>query len=269
MSIQNNLDTNDLNESKLIELPEKKKDCIELFKKFRENNDPLIREQLISENLDIVYPIAKKFWDSGESFEDIIQVGYIGLIKAVDNFDPERGVKFSTYATHSIMGEIRHHIRDKSESIKKPRWLNNLNREVATFIETFLQKHEKLPSIKEISNSLNISEEGVIEILQSRKVISFSELPAQGGEQKYSRSIRSLHYETFKLPVEDRIILEESIEKLKLLEKKIIYLFFYVDLNQNQVASKLGLSQKKVSRMLRKIIDKMRKTIFPGKNLPM
>ena len=264
-----NQDENNIEISNNVEEPlslrDDKKGLIELFIKYRSTHDKEIREKIITENLDLVYPISRKFHSSGESFEDLLQVGYIGLIKAVDHFEPDRGVKFSTYATHCIKGEIRHYLRDKSEIIKKPRWLKIINSQVSAFIEGFLQKNQRLPTIKEISKSLNIAEDGIFEILKSHGTISLNELSEPFENRINYYMIKSLSYETFKLPIEDRIVIENAIEKLRQIEKRIIYLFFYVDLTQTKIAQDLGLSQKKVSRMLAKTIEKLKEAIFPKK----
>lgn len=238
---------------------------LEKFKEYKKTRDAELREELISANLNIVYPIARKYLKKDLNLEDLIQVGYIGLIKAVDNFDPDRGVKFFTYANHCIMGEIRHYIRDSTDSIKRPRWLKKLNRQVSSFVEEYVQNNHKLPTIKKISSSLNISEEGIIEILKSGKVLSLDQVSEQRGDQIYYSRIRSVRVENFKLPIEDRIMIFQSLEKLKNIEKKIIYLFFYMDLTQTKIAKDLGLSQKKVSRVLHKTLNKI-KEMLPSRH---
>jgi len=239
---------------------------LEAFRELQKSGDPDLRDNIIRDNLHLVIPIARKFRYSPESQEDLIQVGYIGLIKAVDNFDPDRGIKFITYTTHCVMGEIRHYIRDKSHSIKKPRWLARLSRQMAHFVETFLQRNERLPSIKEISSALNIEEDGIVEILKSKHILNLNSFTDGASETLILNRIRSKHLENFKLPIEDRIALESAIEKLKQLEKAVIHLFFYKDLTQTQIAIDLGLSQKKVSRMLKKSLNKLKDILTPGKS---
>ena len=231
---------------------------IALFQELRRTKSQELRAQIIRDNLHLVIPIARKFRQDNVGQEDLMQVGYIGLIKAVDNFDPDRGIKFITYATHCIMGEIRHFIRDKSESIKKPRWLKRLSREMAAFVETFIQTEKRLPTIDEIASALNIEGDGIIEILKSKNLVNLNDFQEGTSETLMLNRIRSKQLEDFRLPLEDRIVLEQAIESLRKLEKHIIHLFFYKDLTQTQIAFNLGLSQKKVSRMLRKSLDKLR-----------
>jgi RNA polymerase sigma-B factor len=233
-----------------------------LFEKLRKTGNREIRNTIIKENIQVVFPISRKFWKSGENLEDLIQVGFIGLIKAVDNFDPDREVKFTTYASHCITGEIRHYLRDKSEVIKSPRWLRRLNSEVASFIELFLQQNMRFPTIKEIADSLNIAEDGILEILKSRKPLSLNADSKIKGEGIDYERIKAVRYEDFKLPLEDRLVIEDAVEKLVTLEKKIVYLFFYQDLNQTEIGSRLGIPKKRVSRLLHKAIDSLKKMIF-------
>ena len=237
---------------------------LELFKKLRVTKNEGLRDDIIKDNLHLVVPIARKYKHSKIPQEDLMQVGYIGLIKAVDNFDPYRDIKFITYATHCIMGEIRHFIRDKSESIKKPRWLKQLSREVAIFVEKFLHENERLPTIDEIASALNIEGEGIIEILKSKHMVNLNNFQEGSSETLMLNKIRSKNLENFKLPIEDRIALEVAVESLKMLERRIIHLFFYKDLTQTQIAVDLGLSQKKVSRMLKKSLDKLRDFLTLG-----
>lgn len=234
----------------------------DLFEKLRRTGSREVRNEIIKENIQAVFPISRKYCRSDESLEDLIQVGFIGLIKAVDNFDPERGNKFITYASHCIAGEIRHYLRDKTEAIKSPRWLRKLNSDVAGFIESFSQQNKRFPTIKEISEGLNIAQDGIIEIFRSRKPLSLN--ADSGGKSEtidYER-IRAIRYETFKLPLEDRLVIEDAVEKLVLLEKKIVYLFFYMDLNQTEIGKRLGMPKKRVSRILHKAIDDLKKIIF-------
>jgi len=220
---------------------------------------PEERNEMVCEHLHLVAPIARKFREAGARSDDLIQVGYIGLIKAVNSFKGSYNVKFSTYATHFITGEIRHYLRDKIDTIKRPRWLSGLNRRLAAFLEQFMQREKRLPTLDEIAKGINVSEEGVVEILRARNLATLSSLDDPGGNDSIATDkIRSLHYETFRLPIEESISLTDAMEKLKSVEQNIVYLFFYQDLTQTEIARNMGLSQKKVSRVLQKALEKMR-----------
>ena len=219
------------------------------------------RNVRVCDNLHLVAPIVRKFRETGANFEDLVQVGYVGLIKAVDSFNESFNVKFSTYATHLVAGEIRHYLRDRVDTVKKPRWLSALSRKMAIFIDRFLQEHQRLPTLGEIAQGINVSEEGVVEILKARSLATPAPLEEMNEETIAVEKIRSLHYETLRLPIEDSIALSQTIEALRALEQKVVYLFFYMDLNQTEIAKMMGLSQKKVSRVLHRGLDRMREIL--------
>ena len=198
--------------------------------------------------------IVRRYHGRGER-DDLLQVGFVGLLSAIDNFDTGRGVKFSTYATHCVEGEIRHFIRDKSESVRRPRWMKALSRQVAAFLEKFLQEEKRLPSLLEISEALNIEESGVQAILMSRKAASLDDDATKFSAQNAVRSSRLM---SFKLPVEDRIVISQAFERLLDLEKKIVYMFFVKDFSQKEIAGKLALSPRKVSRLMQKALGRLR-----------
>jgi RNA polymerase sigma-B factor len=188
-------------------------------------------------------------------------VGYVGLLKALENYEPTHNAKFSTYATHCVYGELRHYIRDRVEVIRRPRWLRGLSREVAGCIETFLHKQHRLPSVAEIAASINVAEEGVVEILRAQAPVSLEEMQGNGMAGVSVEKIRSSQYQTFRLPLEDKIAIEQAMGRLLELEKRIIYLFFYRDFTQSQIAGVVGLSPKKVSRVLHRGLDRLRQIL--------
>lgn len=233
-------------------------DELEHFRRLRQSRDPHLREALTVRHLHLVPPIVKKFRGKAE-WEDLVQVGYIGLIKAVDNFDCERNAKFSTYATHCIHGELRHYLRDRVDAVRKPRWLTRLSRQVACFIERHLHDKHRLPTVSEIAMELNISEEGIVEILRSRAPVSID--AAQDKDGISVDKIKTRRYETFRLPIEDQIILLQALDRLVDIERRIIYLFFYKDLTQRQIADEMDLSPKKVSRVMKKGLERLQEIL--------
>lgn len=237
-----------------------------LFQRLERTGDSYLRHSIILKNLHLVRPVVKKFAHLGGILEDLAQVGYIGLIKAVDLYDVHRKIKFSTFATRWIEGEIMHYVRDKADIARKPRWLSELSNKVNRFIDEYVQNHQKFPEISEIAHSLNIDEEGIQEIIKSRSVLSLSQDGAESPDEVDINKIRSTRPESFKLPIEDRILVEQALDRLKQLEKRIVFLFFYYDFTQMQIAEKLGLSQRKVSRLLGKAVCSL-KEFFQGKTV--
>lgn len=229
-------------------------DELEMFRRLRSEGDPNLREALAVRHLHLVPPIVRKYRARAE-WEDLIQVGYIGLIKAVDNFDCERNARFATYATHCVHGELRHYLRDRVDVVRKPRWLTRLSRQVAAYIERHLHEKHRLPTVSEIAIELNISEEGIVEILRSRAPVSLDAAEEKGTFSV--EKIRTRRYETFRLPIEDRIMLLNALDRLMDMERSVIYMFFYRDLTQRQIADEMDLSPKKVSRVMKRGLEKL------------
>jgi len=225
-----------------------------------------ITDAQITEYQPLVKSIAYKFKNSGEPLEDLEQVGYIGLINAINLYNQNRGIKFITYATWLISGEIRHHIRDKHQVIKIPGWMLKLNKKIDEFIISYKKENNKFPSLSEISEKFNLTEEGIEEILKAREAVQIVSLDQE--QRKYSfesypkiERIKSRNYETFKLPIEDIITLKTAFSKLKKLQRKVIYCIFEKDLTQTKTARKLGISQRQVSRIKDSALKELKESI--------
>lgn len=229
---------------------------LEAFRQLRETGDARLREELIEGHMHLVAPVVRGFSSRAE-WQDLVQVGYLGLIKAVDHFDVERGLRFSTYAICCILGELRHYVRDYAALIRRPRWLTGLSQKVAGFIEHNLQSLHRLPTIAEIAARLNLSEAGVQEVLGFKPPIS---LDARRREDAADPLV-GLACEEPGLPVEDRLVLLGALETLLEIERHIVYLFFYRDLNQSEIARRIGLEPRKVSRLMKRTLDKLREML--------
>ena len=231
-----------------------------------ETNTQKITDAQIKEYQPLVKSISCQFKNSGEPLEDLEQVGYIGLINAFNLYNQERGVKFKTYATWLISGEIRHYIRDKHQIIKIPSWMLKLNKKIDEFIISYKKENNKFPSLSEISEKFNLTEVGVKEILKAREAVQIVSLDQE--QRKYSsdhypkiEKIKSKNYETFKLPMEDIIALKTAISRLKKLQRKVIYYIFEKDLTQTKIAHKLGISQRQVSRIKESALKELKESI--------
>src|SRR5665648_161445 len=225
-----------------------------------------ITDTQMTEYQPLVKNIAYKFKNSGEPLEDLEQVGYIGLINAINLYNQNRGIKFITYATWLISGEIRHYIRDKHQVIKIPGWMLKLNKKIDEFIISYKKENYKFPSLSEISEKFNLTEEGIKEILKAREAVQIVSLDQE--QRKYSsdgypnlEKIKSKNYETFKLPMEDIIALKTALSRLKKLQRKIIYYIFEKDLTQTKIAQKLGISQRQVSRIKESALKELKESI--------
>lgn len=234
-----------------------------VFEQYRTTRDVAVRDQIFSRYQGIVGQVVRKFHRSGER-EEFLQVGYIGLLGAIERFDPGKGYRFVTYAGHCVEGEIRHFLRDKAETIRRPRWVRKLSSQVAAYLESFLQQNQRLPTLGEISAALNIAEEGVQAILRAKAPASLDE--ADSGQATLKDVVRSARLESFRLPIEDRIAISQAFDRLLELEQKVIYLFFVQDFTQKEIAGKLALPPRKVSRLMQKALDRLRGHLSGGEN---
>ncbi|MBT9136806.1 MAG: RNA polymerase sigma-B factor [Firmicutes bacterium] len=190
---------------------------------------------------------------TGGNSDDALQAGMEGLLKSVRRYDPEIGAAFSTYAAHCVMGEIRHFVR-KEAAYYRPGCIRELQFRVDQYVEQVLKEREALPAIEEIAAALNVRKEGVLQAMRSG-LVALDEVDL--------RKIRAVRYETFKLPIEDRILLQQAFKRLSELQRKVVYYLFYRDLTQVQAAEKLGISQRQVSRVLHKSLKEMEKELRP------
>lgn len=202
----------------------------------------------------LVKNIAYKFKNSGEPLEDLEQLGYIGLINALNLYNQQRKVKFETYASWFIFGEIRHYIRDKHQPIRIPHWIIELNSKIDEFIVKYREETKQIPSLEKIAKEFNLSEEGVKEVLKARDVVHTVSIDQENrgydcNEYPVLEKIKNDHYKSFRLPIEDLIALELALNKLKNLQRKVVNYIFIKDLTQTKTAKKLAISQRQVSRI--------------------
>lgn len=227
-----------------------------------------LKASIAHHHTSLVESIARRFISSGEPFEDLVQEGFLGLLSALEHFDPNKGVKFTTYATHFVAGAIRHCLRDRGRIIKEPAWLHEVAGKVNRTSDMLFQTLGRPPHPGEIAQVLNLTEEAVEEILSTRQVFQVAAFGSSSDENDDSMAglvdpdkIRSDKYVSLKLPIEDRIVLEESALKLKALEQKVLHEFFYKDHNQTEIAKQLGISCNYVSHILKNSTKKLRKIL--------
>jgi RNA polymerase sigma-B factor len=220
------------------------------------------RDDLVTLNLPLVQFLARRFRDRGEPLEDLVQVGTIGLIKAVDRFDPERGVEFSTYATPTIVGEIKRHFRDKGWAIRVPRRLQELRMSLGQATAELSQRSGRAPTVAELATHLDISEDDVIEGLEGAQAYATTSLDAQvaGDEGDGSATLADrLGTEDLDLEaVEHRESLRPLLAALPSRERRILALRFFHGMTQSQIAEEVGVSQMHVSRLLAKSLATLR-----------
>jgi RNA polymerase sigma-B factor len=227
-----------------------------------------LKDQLIEQNIPLVKSIAGDFTHSGLDFEDLRQAGYIGLLNAVENYDMNRGTKFSTYATHLIKGEIRHQVRDNQPSVHIPQWIKRLNKKVKKAQERIYQKTGEYPTIKQLSEELNIEEEGIKEVLKARDSMTYVSIDRERRESDprpeyidYEK-IKSKHEEN--LPLEFKVRIADAIEKLTEVQQQVVKGIFYEDQTQEEIGEEIGTSQRQVSRIKYRVLDELESQLKDG-----
>jgi RNA polymerase sigma-B factor len=236
----------------------------ELLRRYHELGDVGAREELIEQYLPLVRSLARRYANRGEQLEDLVQVGSIGLIKAIDRFDVDRGVELTTYATPNIIGEIKRHFRDKGWSIRVPRGLQELNVRLSQLLERLTVELERSPTIAELAEAADVTEEEVLEALESGQAYTTVSLsaPAGGGEDSELDPLESLGELEHEYEVsEDRAVLAPGLDILDERERRIIHLRFWEGLTQSQIAAHVGISQMHVSRLIRRSLEKVRAEI--------
>lgn len=218
-----------------------------------------LRNQLVRMHLPLVEHLARRFRNRGEPLDDLTQVATIGLIKSVDRFDVERGVEFSTYATPTVVGEIKRHFRDKGWAVRVPRRLQELRLALTTATGELSQRHGRAPTVHELAEHLKISEEEVLEGLESANAYSTLSLDVPDTDDESPAVADTLGSEDEALEgVEYRESLKPLLEQLPPREKTILLLRFFGNMTQSQIAQEVGISQMHVSRLLARTLAQLR-----------
>jgi RNA polymerase sigma-B factor len=247
-----------------VSVPQEKKDR-ELLRRYHHQGDVEARQRLIEQYLPLVRSLARRYSYRGEQLEDLVQVGCIGLIKAIDRFDVDRGVELTTYATPNIIGEIKRHFRDKGWAVRVPRGLQELNVRLSKLMEELTIQLERSPTIAELAKAADVEEEEVLEALETGQAYATLSLsaPSGGGEDGDDLDpLESLgeiekEYEVS----EDRAVLAPGWKVLDDRERRILELRFFEGLTQSQIAQQVGISQMHVSRLIRRSLEKIREEI--------
>ncbi|MGN9760516.1 RNA polymerase sigma factor SigF [Streptomyces sp. SD31] len=222
-----------------------------------------LRNQLVRMHLPLVEHLARRFRNRGEPLDDLTQVATIGLIKSVDRFDPERGVEFSTYATPTVVGEIKRHFRDKGWAVRVPRRLQELRLALTTATAELSQQHGRSPTVHELAEKLAISEEEVLEGLESANAYSTLSLDVPDTDDESPAVADTLGAEDEALEgVEYRESLKPLLEDLPPREKRILLLRFFGNMTQSQIAQEVGISQMHVSRLLARTLAQLREKLL-------
>ena len=243
-----------VNTGKLPILKEKEKERLILLVKQGDKN---AREQLIKGNLRLVLSVIQKFTNRGENMDDLFQIGCIGLMKSIDNFDTSHSVKFSTYAVPMIIGEIRRHLRDSS-SVRVSRSIKDTAYKAMQMKERLMSETQKEPSVEEIAKGLDMKKEEVVLALESivEPVSLFESVYSDSGDDGYV--LDQLGDSNDDSNWTDEIAFKDTIRSLNDREKKILSLRFLQGKTQMEVSREIGISQAQVSRIEKGVLDKIK-----------
>jgi RNA polymerase sigma-B factor len=230
------------------------------FVEFARTGDVELRDQLVAAHIGLAEYLARRFANRGEPLDDLVQVASFGLLKAVGRFDPERGVEFSTYATHTIVGELKRHFRDKGWAIRAPRRMQELYLRLGKVVATLGQELGRSPSIAELATEVEVSEEEVLEALEAGQAYRFASLdaPAAGDSDGETLGSRLGVNDPALDDAERRATLSPLLSQLPPREQLILHLRFFEGLTQSEIATRLGISQMHVSRLLARSVAQLR-----------
>jgi RNA polymerase sigma-B factor len=236
----------------------------DLFARYRLHGDEAARDELVEMYLNLVKYLASRFRNRGEPIDDLVQVGTIGLIKAIDRFDVERAVEFTTYATPTIVGELKRYFRDKGWAVKVPRRLQELSFKVNQAIDALTQRLQRSPTVPEIAELLEVTPDEVLEALETSEAYNFVSLESDRNTDSVE-SFSILEYigkdDQLMSVVDDRQTLSAALKLLTSQEQQVLYLRFFRGLTQTEIARQMAISQMQVSRLLRRTLRVLRESL--------
>ena len=236
-------------------------ETLERFFEYRRTKDRRLRDALISDHLGLAIALARRFAGRGEAVDDLEQIATLGLLKAVERFEPERGLAFSTFATPTISGEIKRHFRDRSWSVRVPRALQELGLRLTATVADLTNDLGRSPTLDEIAAELDVDTEAVLEAMEANRAYATQSLDAQlpGDDRSLGDTIGS--DEPGMDDVEVRMVVGDLLETLPEREQAILRLRFFEGLTQTEIASQVGISQMHVSRLLSRSLETLRRDV--------
>jgi RNA polymerase sigma-B factor len=239
----------------------------ELLHRYHETGDLSARQELVEQMLPLVRTLARRYINRGEPLDDLIQVGCVGLIKAVDRFDVSRELRFSTFAVPTILGEIKRHFRDRAWSVRVSRGIQERNARIGREVDRLSGRLGRSPTVEELAEATESTVEQVLEALQGAQ--AYATVPL---EQTLGEDGELLDWLGDEDPgfdqAEERLVLAQGLEVLPARERQIVTLRFFEGLTQREIADRVGVSQMHVSRLLRRAIARMQTELGPGAGAP-
>ena len=232
------------------------------FAEFAVTRDPGLRDRLVEDHLGLAHQLARRFANRGETHEDLVQVASVALIHAVDRFDPDRGFEFSTFATRTILGELKRHFRDKGWAVRAPRRIQELYLELGAATEALAQELGHPPTVAELAERTGASEEAVLEALEAGQAYRATSIDAPDRREGTIGS-RLGQIDAGYEGADDHQVLVAAMAELPEREQGILRLRYVDGLTQSQIAERVGVSQMHVSRLLAASIARLRKSFTP------
>jgi RNA polymerase sigma-B factor len=229
----------------------------ELWTEFTRTRDSELRDRLVSENIGLARRLAHRFSHRGQPYDDLAQVASIALIKAVDRYDPERNVAFSTFATGTIIGELKRHFRDRGWAVRAPRRIQELYLELGSITESLGHQLGRSPTVSELAEAADCSEEAIMEAMEAGQGYRSASLDAPGAGS-VSLGDRLATEDAGTSLVEERSVLEPALAALPERSRQIVKLRFIDGLTQSEIAAQIGISQMHVSRLLAASLAQLR-----------
>lgn len=239
--------------------PGRRSDMRAAFAEFASTRDPALRDELVEAHLGLAHHLARRFLNRGEAYDDLAQVGAMALVKAVDRFDPDRGVAFTTFATRTIVGELKRHFRDRGWAVRAPRRIQDLYVALGRSVALLSQELGRSPTIAELAGDVGATEEEVLVALEAGQGYRATsiEAPVAGGEDESIRDRLGEEDAGFD-GAEWRVELSPLFEKLLPRERSILGMRFVEGLTQSEIAGRIGISQMHVSRLLARSLSRLR-----------
>jgi RNA polymerase sigma-B factor len=226
------------------------------FSEYRRTGDRALRNELVEEHVRLAEFLARRFAHRGESIDDLRQVALVGLLKAVERFEPDRGLQFSSFATPTITGELKRHFRDRGWAVRVPRRIQELHLELDRTVNELSQEHGRPPTPAEIAQRAGVLEEEVLESMEAGSLYRLASIDASRPDDTGTTPAERLGEHDHELmAVDDRVAVGEMLAVLPEREQAIVYLRFFEGLTQSEIAARVGISQMHVSRLLTRSLE--------------
>ena len=236
----------------------------ELFRRVRNGRDRTARNELVERHQGFAYHLAQRYDNKGVEGDDLRQVALLGLVKAVDRFDPDRGVKFATFARPYIEGEIRHHFRDQTWEVHVPRSVKRIATQVRATVDRLSTARGHDPTPAEVAEELEVTVDEVLEAMDAMRTTRTRSLDAPIGSDDDAPTIEPAATDSGYLDVERKMLLDDAIATLDERDRRIVELRFIEEWSQADIAEDIGVSQVHVSRLLRQILADLQERLLTG-----